>query len=265
MHDILKVIILSFVEGITEFLPISSTGHLILVNHWIKFNGSFANAFDVIIQFGAILSVVVLYWKKLFPFTAELKLKKNSINLWMKVITAFIPAVFFGLLLGGYIEKKLFNPITVAIALFVGGIIIVILDNRTKKINITSLDEISYKTAFAIGCIQCLALIPGTSRSAATIIGAILLGASREVAAEFSFFLAVPTMAAATTYSLLKSGINFTTGQWFLLALGVVLSFIVAYAVIVFFMNYIRKRNFKIFGYYRIILGAIILLFFFLK
>ncbi|WP_343216835.1 undecaprenyl-diphosphate phosphatase [Crassaminicella profunda] len=263
VNDMIKVIILSIVEGITEFLPISSTGHLILVNHWIEFKGSFANAFDVIIQFGAILSVVCLYWKKLNPFSKRksMRQKRDTMNLWMKVVTAFIPAVILGLLIGDYLDQ-LFNPTVVATTLLLGGIAIILLEKRRKFPRINSIQEMTFRTAFIIGIIQCLAMVPGTSRSAATIIGAMLLGANRQVAAEFSFFLAIPTMAGATVYSLMKTGINITSNQWMLLLVGVIVSFIVALAVIAFFMKYIKKKDFKVFGYYRIILGVLILAYF---
>ncbi|SHG94726.1 undecaprenyl-diphosphate phosphatase [Tepidibacter thalassicus] len=270
MNDILKAIILSIVEGITEFLPISSTGHLILVNNWIDFQGSFANSFNVIIQFGAILSVIVLYFNKLYPFSKSktLKQKQETINLWFKVIVGFIPAAILGLLFGDIIEEKFFNPTTVAIMLLLGGIAILILERKNKRPKINNFYDLSYKTAFIIGIIQCLAMIPGTSRSASTIIGAMLLGASRQIAAEFSFFLAIPTMAGATTYSLLKmikKGLFITPYQWIVLTVGVIGSFLVALAVISFFMNYIKKKDFKLFGYYRIILSLLILIYFYIK
>ncbi|MBF8984207.1 undecaprenyl-diphosphate phosphatase [Lutibacter sp. B2] len=263
MSDIVKAIILSIVEGITEFLPISSTGHLILVNHWIEFKGSFANSFDVIIQFGAILSVLVLYWNKLYPFSKRksMREKRETMNLWYKVIVAFMPAVVLGLLFGDFIEEKLFNPITVATTLTLGGIAIILLERRKRNPKFNSIKDITYKTALMIGFIQCLAMVPGTSRSAATIIGAMLLGSSRQVAAEFSFFLAIPTMAGATAYSLMKKGLDITSSEWMILLIGIVLSFIVALAVISFFMKYIQKKDFKIFGYYRIILGVLILIY----
>lgn len=265
MSDIIKAIILSIVEGITEFLPISSTGHLILVNHFIKFQGSFAKSFDVIIQFGAILSVLVLYWNKLYPFSKgkTMRQKRETVILWCKVIVALMPAVVLGVLFGDFIEEKLFNPITVATTLTIGGLAIILLEKRRKVPKFNSIKQITYKTALMIGFMQCLAMVPGTSRSAATIIGAMLLGSSRKVAAEFSFFLAIPTMAGATVYSLLKKGIAITASQWILLFIGVFVSFIVAFAVIAFFMKYIQKKDFKIFGYYRIILGVLILMYFY--
>ena len=265
MHDIMQAIILSLVEGITEFLPISSTGHLILVNHWIQFKGSFANSFDVIIQLGAIMSVVVLYFNKLNPFSSKKtsREKRETYSIWFKAVVAFIPAAILGFLFGDIIEEKLFNPLTVSITLLIGGFIIILLENKKITPRITSISNLSYKSAFIIGVFQCLAMIPGTSRSAATIITAILLGASREVAAEFSFFLAIPTMFAATGYTLLKKGLFFTHSQLIVLLVGVVVSFLVALAVISFFMNYIKKKDFKLFGYYRIVLSIFILSYFF--
>ncbi|CAH2213655.1 undecaprenyl-diphosphate phosphatase [Tepidibacter aestuarii] len=270
MSDILKAIILSIVEGVTEFLPISSTGHLILVNQWINFEGNFGFYFNVIIQFGAILSVVILYFKKLNPFDKSKTQiqKQQTINLWSKVIVGFIPAAILGFLFADIIENYLSNPIVVAIMLFIGGIFILVLENSSKRVKINNFDKLSYKTAFSIGMIQCLAMIPGTSRSAATIIGAMLLGTSRQVAAEFSFFLAIPTMAGATAYSVLKmvkSGVTITSNQWMVLLVGIIGSFIVATCVISFFMNYIKRKDFKIFGYYRIVLSVIILFHYFVK
>ncbi|WP_088187503.1 undecaprenyl-diphosphate phosphatase [Desulfosporosinus sp. FKA] len=268
MSLIIKAIILGIVEGITEFLPVSSTGHLIIVNEFINFTGSFAKMFDVIIQLGAILSVVVYFWHKLFPFGRhKSRLEKAEIwDIWKKTIIGVLPALFIGALLGKRIEDKLFTPVVVALALLIGGIILIIIENKNVGGKISSIKQLSYKTALSIGFIQCLAMIPGTSRSAATIIGAMLLGSSRLVAAEFSFFLAIPTMVAASGYSLLKIGLGMTAYQLLLLAIGFVVSFIVALFVISGFMNYISKRDFKLFGYYRIVLGILVLLYFnFLK
>lgn len=268
MSDIIKALILAFVEGFTEFLPVSSTGHLILVNNWIDFTGSFSNSFSVIIQFGAILSVLLLYFNRLNPFSKKKSASKRqeTLNIWKKIIVGFLPAAVFGFLLDDFIDKYLFNPITVAIALFVWGIVIILLENRKKSPRFESVSDITYKSALLIGFVQCLAMIPGTSRSAATIIGAMLIGCSRTAAAEFSFFLAIPTMAGATTLKLLKSGISFTTHEWIVLAVGVVGSFIVALVVISFFMNYIKKKDFKIFAYYRILLSLLVFSYFmFLK
>ena len=200
MHDIINSIILGIVEGFTEFLPISSTGHLILVNEFIGFNGKFAHMFDVVIQLGAILAVVVYFWKRLAPFgnhkTAEEK--AATWTLWMKTLVGVIPALLIGATIGKHIEEKLFNPYVVAIALIAGGALLLWIEHSMHEAKVNSITALSYKTAFLIGLIQCLAMIPGTSRSAATIMGAILLGSSRIVAAEFSFFLAIPTLVAAT-------------------------------------------------------------------
>jgi undecaprenyl-diphosphatase len=264
MNDIINSIILGIVEGITEFLPISSTGHLILVNKFIGFEGSFAHMFDVVIQLGAILAVVVYFWKRLVPFgihkTSEEK--AASWNLWWKVLVAVIPALIIGGTIGKHIEEKLFNPYVVAVALIVGGLLLLWIEQTLRESKINSIAALSFTTAFLIGLIQCLAMIPGTSRSAATIMGAILLGSSRVVAAEFSFFLAIPTMVAATGYSLMKSGLHLSSREILLTGIGFVVSFIVAWAVIAAFMKFISKNNFKPFGYYRIILGCLVLSYF---
>lgn len=257
----LKAILLGIVEGITEFLPISSTGHLIIVNRFIHFTGDFANMFDIVIQCGAILSVVIYFRPKLFPFGRDKDEsgKKNIMNLWWKTLAGVIPAILVGGLFGNIVEDMLFNSLTVALALIAGGGFLLWVEQKERPCHITKISDISYKIAVMIGFIQCLAMIPGISRSAATIIGAMLLGASREVSAEFSFFLAIPTMTAASVYSLLKAGLSLTALDWQVLTVGFLVSFLVAWAVIAFFMNYIRKHDFKVFGYYRIILGIIIL------
>lgn len=267
MSSFFIAIILGIVEGITEFLPISSTGHLILVNRMVGFTGSFANMFDVIIQLGAILSVVVYFWWRINPFSSRKtnQEKSETWDLWKKTMVAVIPALLIGGTIGKVVEDALFNPLTVALALVIGGIIIIIVENRDKLNTINSIASLNYKTAFFIGLIQCLAMIPGTSRSAATIIGAMLLGASRSVAAEFSFFLAIPTMVAASSYSFLKANASLSVSEWQILSVGFVVSFLVAWAVIAAFMNYIRKRDFKLFGYYRIIVGIGVLYIAFMK
>lgn len=287
--DLLKVIILSIVEGVTEFLPVSSTGHLILVNEFVNLQpDNFANAFNVIIQLGAIISVVVLYFNRLNPWDLE-KTKnyfpknyqslngqsrfyyrlthphKETMDLWKRVIVAVIPAGILGFLFDDIIDQYLFNPIIVALMLLTWGIIIILIENKNKKDKRQRLDNlslISYKTAFLIGCFQVLAMIPGTSRSAATIIGAMVLGLSRGASAEFSFFLAIPTMLGATLLKVFKNVSGFTGYQWILILIGMVLSFIVAYIVIKKFMEYIRKHDFIIFGKYRIILSIIVFLYF---
>ena len=281
--DFLKVLILGIVEGITEFLPISSTGHLILVGEFLTLEPKeFQNAFNVIIQLGAILSVVVLYFNTLNPLDKKKLVKrvgkekadelsflerfkyldKKTMRLIAKIIVGVIPAMVLGLLFDDLIDKYLFNKITVAIALIFYGIIIIIMErrNKTKSFKFETLDEISLKTAFFIGFFQCLAMVPGTSRSAATIIGAMILGCSRTASAEFSFFLAIPTMIGATLLKIIKVGLAFTFYQWILILIGSVVSFAVAYAVIVKFMGYIKKHDFQVFGIYRIILGIIVLI-----
>lgn len=264
MNEIIKAVILGIVEGLTEFLPVSSTGHLIIVNEFVDFTGSFVKMFDIVIQLGAILSVIVYFWQKLFPFdSSKSPLEKSETwNIWKKTIVGVFPALVFGATLGKQIEEYLFNPITVALALFIGGIVLIILECRKTEGHINSIESLSYKTAFYIGLIQCLAMIPGTSRSAATIIGAMLLGTSRVVAAEFSFFLAIPTLFAASAYSLLKTGFNLNITQIQLLVIGFVVSFVVAWLVIAGFMKFVTKKDFKSFGYYRILLGALILIYF---
>jgi len=259
---LIKAIILGIVEGVTEFLPISSTGHLILVNQWLSFGGDFTIMFDIVIQLGAILSVVVYFWPRLWPFSADKDKNKIIWNLWLKVLVGVLPALFLGALFGDLIEEKLFTPYVVAAMLIIGGIILALIERRHQKPRIHNVGALTYRTALAIGAVQTLAMIPGTSRSAATIIGAMLLGASRTVAAEFSFFLAVPTMVAASGYSLLKHGAAMSGPELVFLAVGFIISFFVALAVIRFFMNYIKRHDFKIFGYYRIGLGIIVILYF---
>lgn len=262
MNVFLSVIILGIVEGLTEFLPISSTGHLILMNQFISLDENLAEVFNIVIQLGAILSVVIYFRKKLFPFgTLKTNLEKKATwDIWKKTIVGVIPALFFGALFDDHIKELLFNPITVSIALVLGGVILIAIEKKNTPGRIQSIGMLSYKTAFFIGLIQCLAMIPGTSRSASTIIGAMLLGASRVVAAEFSFFLAIPTMAAASGYSLLKAYDMLSFSQLQVIAVGFIVSFLVAWAVIAGFMSYISKKDFKPFGYYRIILGCIVLL-----
>jgi undecaprenyl-diphosphatase len=266
MSDIIKAIILGIVEGITEFLPVSSTGHLILVNQFITFDEQFTKLFDIVIQLGAILSVVVFFRKRLFTFVKEngSYFQSQTADLWKKAIIGVLPALVIGAMFGKRIQDSLFHPAVVALALVIGGVALILLENRKHREKISSISMLDYKTVLLIGLIQCLALIPGTSRSAATIIGAMLLGCSRLVAAEFSFFLAIPTLFAASAYSLLKIGFTMTSEEMVVLAVGFVVSFIVALLVIAGFMKFISRRDFKPFGYYRIILGGLILVFFLL-
>lgn len=263
--DIFKAIILGLVEGVTEFLPISSTGHLIIVNKWLSFAPSFTAMFDVVIQLGAILAVIVVFWKKLWPFVTDQTERSSILSVWYRTILAVVPALVFGALFGGLIEEKLFNPTVVALALVVGGLILILVDNKqTVAVTVLSVKDISYRTAFCIGLFQCLAMVPGTSRAAATIIGAMLLGASRMVAVEFSFFLAIPTMLAASAYSLMKYNGVIGASEIIILGIGFAVAFFTALAVIKFLLRYIQNHNFKAFGYYRIGLGILILLFFIL-
>lgn len=269
MFQYLSATILGIVEGFTEFLPISSTGHLILVNQFMGhpsgLNKDFTLLFDIVIQLGAILAVVVYFWKRLWPFTKDTNKNKEILKIWYKTVVGVLPAIVLGGLLGGIIEKKLFNPWTVALALLIGGIIILIVEKTQKTPKITSINNLSYKTVILIGLVQCLSMIPGTSRSAATIIGAMIFGASRVVATEFSFFLAIPTMIAASGYSLLKYHSLLNINQLSVLAVGFVVSFIVALAAVKFLIGYIQKNNFKVFGYYRIVLGILIIAYFLIK
>lgn len=260
---------MGIVEGFTEFLPISSTGHLILVNQFISFDRDFTLLFDIVIQLGAILAVLAYFYKKLWPFTKDAAKNKETLNIWYKTIVGVLPAIILGALVAGKIEEKLFNPWTVAITLLIGGLIILFVERKACEkratnapMRITSINNLSFKTAFFIGLIQCLSMIPGTSRSGATIIGAMILGADRVVATEFSFFLAIPTMLAASAYSLVKYHALLNMGQTLVLLTGFAVSFVVALAVIKFLINYVQKNNFKIFGWYRIILGIIIILYF---
>lgn len=265
MHDLIKAAILGIVEGITEFLPISSTGHLIIVNQFVAFDEQFTKMFDVVIQLGAILSVIVYFHRKINPLEAGQSREERLqiIELWKKTIVAVFPALVAGAIFHAQIER-LFNPITVSIALVIGGVILLYIESRERESRINSLAALNYRTALMIGLIQCLGMIPGTSRSAATIIGAMLLGASRVVASEFSFFLAIPTLLAASVYTLYKSGLNMSPTQLSVLITGFIVSFLVAWVVIAGFMNYIGRRDFKPFAYYRIILGGFILAYFIL-
>lgn len=273
---IINAVILGVVEGITEFLPISSTGHLILINQWITFGDSFTKMFDVVIQLGAILAVIIYFWAKLWPFGkahlstmdlpvgGEVSTRSEVLNTWKKTIVGVIPAILIGGLLGSFIENKLFSPWVVAGALIVGGVILIYIERKQIGVRFRSVAEISYMTAFYIGLIQCLSMVPGTSRAAATIIGAMVLGASRSAAVEFSFFLAIPTMIAASGYSLLKHGASISGSEIVLLLIGFVTAFIVSFVVIRFMMKFIQNHDFKPFGYYRIILGILVLIYFWL-
>ena len=265
--DIVKVVLLSLVEGLTEFIPVSSTGHMIIVEQFLRLseNKQFVNAFEIIIQLGAILSVVVYYWHKIWPFSPKLspRKRKEIIIMWIKIIVAVLPAVVLGLLFDDVIDEHLFNPMTVSVMLVVYGILLIWLESgKKRKEKYKTISEIPILTDVEIGIFQCLAMVPGTSRSAATIIGGVLLGLNRVLATEFSFFLAIPTMLGATLLKIIKIGSGLGGYEWFLIALGFILSFVFAYGVIKIFMNYIKKHDFKIFGYYRIIVGILILILF---
>lgn len=259
--DFVNAIILAVVEGVTEFLPISSTGHLILVESLFTLGDdkNFNDTFIIIIQLPAIFSVCVYFWRTLWPIRAG-KLHQPTVILWTKVVAAFMPAAVLGLLLDDIIEGLLGDVWVVAVALVIGGIILIAIERRKHAGRVDHIDNLTYPQAIAIGFFQCLAMIPGTSRSGATIVGGLLLGANRSVAAEFSFFLAIPTMLGATTVKMIKSGFDFTGHQWALIAVGSAVSFLVAYGVIALFMAYIRKHSFTAFGIYRIILGIIVLI-----
>lgn len=266
MLEMFKAIILGIVQGITEWLPVSSTGHLILVEQFVKFNLSdvFVSTFMVVIQLGSILAVLTIYFKKLNPLDSSKteKEKKDTIDLWIKVIIAVIPSGILGLLFDDTIDALFFNPTTVSITLIFYGIIMIILENRNKKPRVNNFSQLTYKLALGIGLFQCLALIPGTSRSGATIIGAVFLGASRYIAAEFSFFLAIPTMFGASALKLIKTGASFSGFEWSVIGVGFITAFIVSVFAIKFLMDYIKKHDFKVFGYYRIVLGIIVLAYF---
>ena len=264
----LKVLLLGIVEGITEWLPISSTGHMILVNEFIHLNVSdaFMEMFLVVIQLGAILAVVVLYFGKLWPFTMPSKgwIKKDTWSLWFKVLVAVLPAAVIGLPFDDKIDELFYNYQTVAFTLILYGVLFIVIENYNKgrKPRVRSFQQLSYPMALFIGVFQVLALIPGTSRSGATILGATLLGTSRYIAAEFSFFLAIPVMFGASLLKLLKFGFAFTGTEAAILIVGMVTAFVVSVLAIKFLMGYIKKNDFKAFGYYRIVLGALVIVYF---
>ena len=276
MLEIIKAIIYGIVEGITEWLPISSTGHLILVEELIPFQGvsdGFFDMFDVVIQLGAILAVVVLFWNKIWPFALTSKeregktgfmsfIKPDIMTLWFKILVSCVPAAVIGVLFDDVFDALFYNPVSVALALIVFGIAFIVVENWNKERNpgIRSLAEITYQTAFLIGAFQLIAAVfPGTSRSGATIVGALLIGVSRTVAAEYTFFLAIPVMFGASVLKVVKFGFAFTTLELVLLFIGTAVSFIVSVFVLRFLMNYIKKHDFKVFGWYRIALGLVVL------
>ena len=268
MIEILKVIFLGIVEGITEWLPVSSTGHMILVEEFIKLDvtAEFKEMFFVVIQLGAIMAVVLSFFNKLNPFSPKKNHveKRDTVQMWYKIIIGVLPAAVLGLLFDDWLEAHLYNYQTVSIMLIVYGILFIIVENHNKgrQGKITSFKELSYSTALFIGMFQVLALIPGTSRSGATIIGGILLGTSRFIAAEYSFFLSIPVMFGASALKLVKFGFDFSSYELMILVIGMVVAFAVSVVSIKFLMNYIKNNDFKAFGYYRIVLGIIVLLYF---
>ena len=277
--EIIKTIILGIVEGVTEWLPISSTGHLILVEKFLNLDKSdeFKEMFDVVIQLGAIMAVVVIFWKKLWPFGRKgnahplnktpfgKMIKTDIFVMWFKVLVACLPAAVIGLLLDDWLDEHLYNPWTVSVAPIVFGIAFIIIENwhKGKKPKITTIAELGFNTAFIIGVFQLIAAVfPGTSRSGATIVGALLIGVSRTVAAEFTFYLAIPVMFGASLLKLVKFGFGFTGSELAVLITGMVVAFLVSVVVIKFLMDYIKKHDFKVFGWYRIVLGILVLIYF---
>lgn len=280
LANIIKAIIYGLIEGITEWLPISSTGHLILANSFLSFEGlseNFWNVFEVVIQLGAILAVVILYFKNIWPFKIEkekhangskIKLDKGIMNLWGKIIVSCIPAIAIVVLkIDELADQYFYNPTCIAIMLILVGIAFIIIENNKKKeYRVNSIDQLTYKDAVIIGIFQIIAAIfPGTSRSGATIIGALLIGISREVSAEYTFYLAIPAMLGASLLKILKYGLAFSSTEILLLAIATLVAFVVSIFIIKFLMNYIRKHDFKAFGWYRICLGILVLILVFTK
>ncbi|MDE6917009.1 MAG: undecaprenyl-diphosphate phosphatase [Lachnospiraceae bacterium] len=269
MIELLKAILFGIVEGITEWLPVSSTGHMIILNEFIRLDCTpeFMEMFLVVIQLGAILAVVILFWNKIFPFQFRDKSKPviemDKIMLWIKIVVACVPAAIVGVLFDDVLDALFYHAIPVALALIVFGVAFIIVErrNKGKRAKIRKLDEITFQTAFMIGVFQLIAAVfPGTSRSGATIVGALLIGVSRSVAAEFTFFLAIPVMFGASLLKLVKFGLSFTTMEAGVLVIGMLVSFFVSVFVIQFLMDYIKKHDFQVFGWYRIILGAIVII-----
>lgn len=271
MLEFLKAVIFGIVEGITEWLPISSTGHMILLNELmpLKVSADFYSMFEVVIQLGAIMAVVVLFWQKIWPFQWKDKtkpvIKKDIFVMWFRILAACIPAAVVGLLFDDVLEKYLYNYVVVALALIVFGIAFILVENRNRGMrpSVTSLSQMTYKTALIIGMFQLIAAIfPGTSRSGATIVGALMIGVSRTVAAEFTFFLAIPVMFGASLLKLVKHGFAFTGQEAWILMIGMFVAFAVSLFVLKFLLNYIKKHDFKVFGWYRIVLGVLVLFYF---
>lgn len=273
MIEILKAVLFGIVEGITEWLPISSTGHMILLDEFIHLGVSeeFYKLFEVVIQLGAIMAVVLIYFKTIFPFGFGKSKEdtKDTLNLWGKILVACIPAAIIGILFDDWLDEHLYNSVVVSLALIIYGIIFIVVESKQiGKRNVKKLNDITYKQALGVGGFQLLSLIPGTSRSGSTIIGGLMLGLERSVAAEFTFFLAIPVMAGASLLKLVKYvmavGLSFSAMEVTLLAIGCLIAFLVSVIIIKFLMNYIRKHDFKVFGWYRIVLGILVLAYFFL-
>ena len=268
--DVLKVIFLGIVEGITEWLPVSSTGHMLLVDEFIKLNitPEFKEMFFVVIQLGAILAVVLIFWNKMFPFQFSDKrkpiIKYDIFSMWFKVVVACIPGAVVTLLFDDFIDAHLHTAVVIALMLIIYGVAFIVVENRNhhRRPKIRKLNEITYQTAFIIGLFQVLSIIPGTSRSGSTIIGALIIGVSRVAAAEFTFFLAVPVMFGLSFIKLIKFGFAFTGAEVATLAIGTITAFVVSLFAVKFLMGYVKKHDFKIFGIYRIILGIIVLIYF---
>lgn len=267
--EILKAVLFGIVEGITEWLPISSTGHMILLDEFVKLDVSaeFLEMFLVVIQLGAILAVVVLFWNRLWPFSTKERffIKKDTFSMWFKILVACVPAAIVGILFDDKLNELFYNYQTVAMALIVFGILFIVIEiqNKGMRIKVNSIAEITYPVAIWIGVFQLIAAVfPGTSRSGATILGALMIGVSRTVAAEFTFFLAVPVMLGASLLKIVKFGMVFTSSELILLIVGMVVAFVVSVAVIKFLLGYIRKHSFVVFGWYRIALGIAVLAYF---
>lgn len=272
--EILKAMLFGIVEGITEWLPISSTGHMILLDEFIHLNVSeeFYKLFEVVIQLGAIMAVVIMYFKTIWPwgFGKTKEDTKETLNLWGKILVACIPAAIIGILFDDWLDEHLYNGIVVALALIIYGIAFIVIESKNiGSRNTKKLSDITYKQAVSVGAFQLLSLVPGTSRSGSTILGGLAVGLERSIASKFTFFLAIPVMAGASLLKLLKYimkvGFVFNANELIVLGVGCLVSFVVSILVIRFLMNYIRKHDFKVFGYYRIVLGIIVLLYFFIK
>ena len=272
--EIIKALLMGIVEGVTEWLPISSTGHMILVEQLIQFEASdaFISMFRVVIQLGAIFAVVILFWNKIFPFDFSAKgrkkgiIRKDIFQMWFKVIAACVPAMIYGILLDDLISPYLYNATVVAVMLILFGVAFIVIENwnRGRKPRVKSITALTYRDALLIGLFQLIAaILPGTSRSGATIVGALLIGVSRTVSAEFTFFLAIPVMFGASLLKLVRAGFAFTGSEVLLLVVGMVSAFVVSMLVISFLMGYIRKHDFKVFGWYRIVLGILVLFYFY--